>query len=50
MKINLWIFLITVFLMANTYYDGKFTEYLTKGKNIKDGNIWICRIKYVFIK
>ena len=32
MKINLWIFLITAFLMANTYYDGKFTEYLTKGK------------------
>ena len=32
MKINLWIFLITAFLIANTYYDGKFTEYLTKGK------------------
>ena len=32
MKINFVIFLITVFLIANTYYDGKFTEYLTKGK------------------
>jgi|TARA_B000000475_G_C15902693_1_gene409258 hypothetical protein len=32
MKINFVIFLITVFLMANTYYDGKFTEYLMKGK------------------
>ena len=32
MKINLWIFLITAFLIANTYYDGKFTEYLMKGK------------------
>uniref|UniRef100_A0A6C0JEZ9 HNH nuclease domain-containing protein n=1 Tax=viral metagenome TaxID=1070528 RepID=A0A6C0JEZ9_9ZZZZ len=32
MKINFVIFLITVFLMANTYYDGRFTEYLTKGK------------------
>mgnify|MGYP005744267293 CR=1 FL=1 len=26
MKIKFWIFLITAFLMANTYYDGKFTE------------------------
>ena len=32
MKINFVIFLLTVFLIANTYYDGKFTEYLTKGK------------------
>lgn len=32
MKIKFWIFLITAFLMANTYYDGKFTEYLSKGK------------------
>tara|TARA_A100001015_G_scaffold318324_1_gene437888 strand:+ start:1151 stop:1723 length:573 start_codon:yes stop_codon:yes gene_type:complete len=32
MKINFVIFLITVFLVANTYYDGKFTEYLMKGK------------------
>ena len=28
MKINFVIFLITAFLIANTYYDGKFTEYL----------------------
>ena len=32
MKINFVIFLITAFLIANTYYDGKFTEYLTRGK------------------
>ena len=32
MKINLVIFLITIFLVANTYYDGKFTDYLIKGK------------------
>ena len=32
MKINFVIFLITAFLIANTYYDGKFTEYLMKGK------------------
>ena len=32
MKINFWIFILTAFLMANTYYDGKFTEYLTRGK------------------
>ena len=32
MKINLWIFVITAFLIANTYYDGKFTEYLSKGR------------------
>jgi 5-methylcytosine-specific restriction endonuclease McrA len=32
MKINFAIFLITAFLIANTYYDGKFTEYLMKGK------------------
>tara|TARA_B100000242_G_C42937530_1_gene434780 strand:- start:47 stop:619 length:573 start_codon:yes stop_codon:yes gene_type:complete len=32
MKINFIIFLITVFLVANTYYDGKFTDYIVKGK------------------
>jgi len=32
MKINFVIFLITAFLIANTYYDGKFTEYLVRGK------------------
>ena len=32
MKINLVIFLITAFLIGNTYYDGKFTEYILKGK------------------
>ena len=32
MKINLIIFLITAFLVANTYYDGKFTEFILKGK------------------
>ena len=32
MKINFIIFLITAFLVGNTYYDGKFTEFLLKGK------------------
>jgi len=32
MKINFIIFLVTAFLIANTYYDGKFTEYIMKGK------------------
>lgn len=32
MKINFVIFLITAFLIANTYYDGKLTEYVLKGK------------------
>ena len=32
MKINIAIFLITAFLIANTYYDGKYTAYLLKGK------------------
>ena len=32
MKINFIIFLITIFLVANTYYDGKFTDYIVKGK------------------
>tara|TARA_B100000927_G_scaffold225723_1_gene185418 strand:+ start:1444 stop:2013 length:570 start_codon:yes stop_codon:yes gene_type:complete len=32
MKINFIIFLITAFLVANTYYDGKFTDYILKGK------------------
>ena len=32
MKINFLIFIITAFLVANTYYDGKFTEYVLKGK------------------
>ena len=31
-KLKLIIFGITGFLIANTYYDGKFTEYLMKGK------------------
>ena len=34
MKINFIIFLITAFLVANTYYDGKFTDYILKVKNI----------------
>ena len=32
MKINFVIFLITAFLVANTYYDGKFTEFILQGK------------------
>jgi len=32
MKINFLIFIITAFLVANTYYDGKFTEYIMRGK------------------
>ena len=32
MKVNFLIFVITAFLIANTYYDGKFTEYIMKGK------------------
>jgi len=32
MKVNFLIFIITAFLVANTYYDGKFTEYIMKGK------------------
>ena len=32
MKINFIIFLITAFLVANTYYDGKFTEFILQGK------------------
>lgn len=32
MKLNFIIFCITAFLIANTYYDGKFTEFILKGK------------------
>ena len=32
MNIRKWVILITVFLIANTYYDGKFTDYLILGK------------------
>ena len=32
MRINFIIFCITAFLIANTYYDGKFTEFNLKGK------------------
>ena len=32
MKVNFLIFVITAFLVANTYYDGKFTDYIIKGK------------------
>ena len=32
MKLNFVIFCITAFLIANTYYDGMFTEFILKGK------------------
>ena len=32
MKVNFLIFLITAFLVANTYYDGKFSDYILKKK------------------
>ena len=32
MRLAFLIFGITAFLIANTYYDGKFTDYLIKGK------------------
>ena len=32
MSIQKWVILITLFLIINTYYDGKFTAYLLKGK------------------
>ena len=51
MKINFAIFLITAFLIANTYYDGKFTEYLMKGKKYyKIGNFGFVGLSiYLFI-
>ena len=53
MKIKFWIFLITVFLMANTYYDGRFTEYLSKEKNIirwQHLGLWVLVCIYLLIK
>ena len=32
MRITKWIILITGFLVVNTYYDGKYTDLLLKGK------------------
>ena len=32
MRIGLWVILITIFLVMNTYHDGKYTAYLTNGK------------------
>lgn len=32
MKIQKWVILITLFLVVNTYYDGKYTKYLILGK------------------
>ena len=50
MKLKFIIFLITAFLIANTYYDGRFTEYLLKGKKYyKMATFAFCRIKYLFI-
>ena len=44
MKLELIVFTITGFLVANTYYDGKYTKMLTIGKKyIKIDNVYICR-------
>ena len=52
MGIDKWIFLITVFLMADTYYDGKYTKWLISGrkyyKMITYGMIGLSL--YIFIK
>ena len=32
MRIQKWVILFTLFLIVNTYYDGKYTAYLLKGK------------------
>ena len=52
MGIDKWIFLITVFLMADTYYDGKYTKWLLSGrkyyKMITYGMIGLSL--YIFIK
>ena len=32
MHIRKWVILITIFLVVNTYYEGKYTDYLIAGK------------------
>ena len=32
MRIGLWVIFITIFLIMNTYHDGKYTAYLMNGK------------------
>ena len=32
MRIGLWVIFITIFLVMNTYHDGKYTAYLLNGK------------------
>ncbi len=52
MGIEKWIFLITLFLMTDTYYDGKYTKWLLSGrkyyKMITYGMIGLSL--YIFIK
>ena len=43
MKLELIVFTITVFLVANTYYDGKYTKMLTIGKK------YIKMIMFTFV-
>ena len=39
MRIGLWVIFITIFLIMNTYHDGKYTAYLMNKKNIIK---WLC--------
>ena len=52
MGIEKWIFIITVFLMVDTYYDRKYTQWLLSGKKyykmITYGMVGLSL--YVFIK
>ena len=43
MKLELVIFGITGFLIANTYYDGKYIKIMQSGKNIIKWHFWIFR-------
>ena len=44
MGIEKWIFIITIFLMVDTYYDRKYTQWLLSGKKYYQ-MLTICSLK-----
>ena len=45
MKLELIVLVVTGFLVANTYYDGKYTKYLSSARH----PVWITGMKIISI-
>ena len=53
MKIELFIFGVTAFFIADTYYEGKYSRILRSGKNTTKWpqlHLWQCHFTYLLKK